>query len=187
MQNRVITTKPELRVSKEQDIKTIEGYFIRFDSPTELWSNTFEEVAPEAVERSLSDDIKCLFNHERGTVLGSSKNKTLELKADPKGLWGKVEVNEEDTEAMNVYSRVKRGDINTCSFGFYPLKEEVTENDDGSFIFRILDMDLSEVSIVAFPAYKDTHVEARQEQLADIKKAKLEKLRSKILKKYEGE
>lgn len=186
MQTRIVTTKPELRAIKDEDSKVVEGYFIRFDSPTELWAGTFEEVAPEAVNNSLSNDIKCLFNHDRGSVLGSSRNKTLELRTDPKGLWGKVLINEDDTEAMNVYQRVKRGDINTCSFGFNPIDEEVTIREDGSTQFRIKDMNLSEISIVAFPAYGDTHIEARQKQSKDYKKDRVETLRNKILEKYKG-
>ena len=183
----MITSRPDLRIREQTDTsspKVIEGCFIRFNEPTELWTDYFEEIAPEAVTSSLSHDIKCLFNHERGSVLGSSGNKTLELWVDSMGLWGRVEINENDTEALNVYARVERGDINTCSFGFWPTKEEIDYRDDGTTHFRILDMDLSEISIVAFPAYENTNVEARQKQVAKMRDEDFNTKRKALLKKY---
>ncbi|MFR3430819.1 MAG: HK97 family phage prohead protease [Holdemanella porci] len=47
---------------------------------------------------------------------------------DDKGLWGEVEINESDQDAMNLYARVQRGDVDQCSFGFEITSEEYSEN-----------------------------------------------------------
>ena len=44
-------------------------------------------------------------------------------RVDGHGLWGRITINGEDTDAMNLYARVKRGDMSQCSFGFDILQE----------------------------------------------------------------
>ena len=58
-----------------------------------------------------------LWNHDSNIVLGSTANGTAVLREDETGLWGSVEINEQDQEALNAYARVGRGDVNGCSFG----------------------------------------------------------------------
>lgn len=163
--------KPNFRAEESDDGKLfLEGYFIVFNQETNLYADVYEEIAPESVTESLREnDIRALFNHESATVLGRTGNNTLELTADSNGLRGKIEINQNDAEAMNIYSRVKRGDINACSFGFYPTKEVFTERDDGTFHILVTEMDLLEVSPVTFPAYPQTEVAARS---ADVEKYK---------------
>ena len=111
--------------------KYIEGYFVVYNQETELWPGWFEQIAAGALDDSLKDnDIRCLFNHDSNNVMGRVSAGTLELKSDDYGLWGKVEINEADSMAMDVYARVSRGDITGCSFGFFVEDEEYRiEND----------------------------------------------------------
>lgn len=174
MEVRQMNFQSEFKTREQEDKKMIEGYFIVFNQETNLYCDVYEKIAPEAVQNSLSNnDIRCLFDHDSAKVLGRNKNHTLSLKADDYGLYGSVEVNENDREAMDIYERVKRGDIDSCSFGFYPLKEEHTERDDGSHLFTVKDADVIEVSVVTFPAYPQTQVSAR---VKEVDKLKLEKL-----------
>lgn len=180
--------KAELKVRKEEDTKKkyLEGYFIRFNERTELQEGIYETIAPTAVERSLeNEDIVCLFNHNDEKVLGRVSNKTLTLTADEQGLYGRVEVNENDKEALDVYARVARGDINACSFGFFPKAEEHRKLEDGSIEFIVRDADIKEVSIVTFPAYPTTQIEARKEQIKNIKDRELQARKQDLLKKLE--
>lgn len=148
--------------------KYIEGYFAVFNQPTELWSGTYEEIDPAAFDGSIRDnDIRCLYNHDTNIVLGRTGNGTLTLRTDAHGLYGSVRINENDKEAMDIYSRVARGDVDGCSFGFIPLSEKWTDMPDGSVLWRVLEADVSEVSICPFPAYPQTEIQARQKDFAE--------------------
>lgn len=150
------------RAEPEGGKRYIEGYFAVFGEEIELWPGEFERIAPGAFANSLRDnDIRCLFNHERGFVLGRMTAGTLELREDDHGLWGRVEVNEDDRSAMDVYARVQRGDISGCSFGFYPKQEELERRED-TYHWTVTEADTFEVSICTFPAYPTTEIEARQ-------------------------
>lgn len=176
-----LKTNFEVRDKEESNEKILEGYFVRFNEETELWEGVFEEVDPKAVENSLKDnDIRALFNHDTGIVLGRTGNKTLELKKDAKGLFGRITINENDTEAMNILARIERGDIDACSFGFNVIKEEIEERDDGSVKFVLKDIDLIEVSTVTFPAYPTTSVKARKQDINEYQKEKIEYKRKQL-------
>lgn len=157
--------KSTLRTRAEPDggAKYIEGYFAVFDEEIELWQGEFERIAPGAFAASLRDnDIRCLFNHEHGFVLGRMQAGTLELREDSHGLWGRVAINENDPAALGVYARVQRGDISGCSFGFYPKQEKLEQRGDASYHWTVTEADTFEVSICTFPAYPSTEIEARQ-------------------------
>jgi len=149
--------------SEKDNEKYIEGYFAVFNKQTELYRNAFEEIAQGAFDNSLkNNDIRCLFNHDTAKVLGRTGNNTLELRVDLHGLWGRVKVNPDDKEANDIYARVQRGDISGCSFGFNPINEETEFRDDGAIKWRVLEADTLEVSIVTFPAYPQTSIQARK-------------------------
>lgn len=182
METREAYFKTELQTREtENKEKVIEGYFIRFNEETELMPGMFEEINPTAVSRSLTNnDIYCLFNHDSKSPLGRTGNKTLELRADNKGLWGSVKINEDDPESISVYAKVKRGDIHGCSFGFYPLDEEIQNRDDGTVKFIVRDADIKEVTVCTFPAYPTTSIQAREKDLQNQKKRALDIKKSKL-------
>lgn len=164
----------------------ISGYFSVFNSNYEIFEGATESVAPEAFEGALSDDIRCLIDHETRLVLGRTKAGTLTLKTDSRGLWGEVKINPKDQDAMNLYERVKRGDVDQCSFGFDILEEEF--EDRGTTVhWTIKRVRLYEVSVVTFPAYEDTGVSARKSDLQNIKRRELEASKQRILRKLKGE
>jgi HK97 family phage prohead protease len=88
---------------------------------------------------------------------------------------------------MNLYSRVERGDVNQCSFGFDILEEETEFRDDGSVHWTIKKVKLYEVSVCTFPAYTETNVQARSADLEKINKRKFGAWKEKTLKKLKGE
>lgn len=167
--------KSELKTRAEPDGEMyLEGYFAVFNRQTELWPGAFEEVAPEAFDNTLGNDIRALINHDTTLVLGRNKANTLELKTDSHGLWGSVKINSNDTDAVNAYERVKRGDVSGNSFGFNILSEETDFRDDGTVKWRITEIDLHEVSICTFPAYPDTTVQARKAEVKQHRKRQLD-------------
>ena len=173
--------RTDFQTRQENDAKYIEGYFIRFNEETELWGGVFEEVAPEAVDDSLkNNDIRCLFNHDTSIVLGRTGNGTLELKKDSIGVFGRVKINPNDKQALDIYARIERGDINACSFGFNIINEEIQNRDDGTVKFILKKIDLKEVSPVTFPAYPTTSISARKKDYEQYKQKQLELRKSKL-------
>ena len=158
----------------------IEGYFAVFDSPYELWEGAVEIVKPGAFAGCLSQDVRALINHDTTLVLGRTKSGTLSLKEDSRGLWGSIQINRDDVDAMNLYARVQRGDVSQCSFGFDIKSEEFVENPDGSVRWIIKDVVLYEVSVCTFPAYAETSVEARKNDLDTIRRREGELWKTKM-------
>ncbi|MGA3675641.1 HK97 family phage prohead protease [Lysinibacillus agricola] len=173
------------RANEENNEAFIEGYFVVFNQETELWAGAYEEIAPEAFNRTLNEkvDVIALDNHDTRVVLGSLGSETLELKVDEYGLYGRVKVDLEDPFAKSAYRKVQTGKVRGCSFGFYPVTEEVTEREDGSLKWIVKDADLLEVSITAFPAYPQTEIAARQKDVQKMKKQKLEQRKKQLLER----
>jgi len=184
-QVRSLLTKFETREEENGD-PVIEGYFSVFDSDYQLWEGVSESVAPGAFSETLGNDIRALIDHDPRLVLGRCKSGTLKLREDSKGLWGKIKINRNDTDAMNLYARIKRGDVDQCSFGFNILDQDLTQR-DGGVHWTIRKVDLHEVSVVTFPAYEETTVTARKQDYEEIQKRKTEIWKNDIRKKLKGE
>ena len=178
LQTRSLQTK--LKTRAEEDEMIIEGYFAVYNTETELWPGAFEEIAPGAFDNTLSNDIRALINHDTSLVLGRTKAGTLELKTDSRGLWGRIKINPNDTDAVNLYERVKRGDVDQCSFGFNILEEITDWRDDGTVKWTITKIDLHEVSVCTFPAYEDTGVQARKAEVEQHRQRLLEAKKNKL-------
>lgn len=179
-QTRSLQTELITRAEADGQEMYIEGYFAVFGRETELWPGAFEEIAPGAFDETLSNDIRALINHDTTLVLGRTKAGTLELKTDNYGLWGRVKINPNDIDAVNLYERVKRGDVDQCSFGFNITSEETDWRDDGTVKWTITGIDLHEVSVVTFPAYEDTGVQARKEAVEQHRECLLAAQKTKL-------
>lgn len=186
-QVRVLSQSMKTRAEETGD-KYISGYFSVFNSNYELWKGASESVDSHAFDEALDDDIRCLINHNDRLVLGRTKAGTLALRVDDKGLWGEVKVNEKDQDAVNLYERVKRGDVDQCSFGFEILDELREENPiTGDVHWTIKKVKLYEVSVVTFPAYSETEVSARHKEFEEIQKRRNEEWRRERMKRLKGE
>ena len=159
--------------TRDDENPTIEGYFAVFNSLYEIAPGMTESVAPGAFQRTISGDIRALTNHDTTLVLGRTKAHTLELREDEHGLWGKISINPKDADAMNLYERVKRGDVDQCSFGFEIVSENTDVREDGSMHWTITDVNLFEVSACTFPAYQETNIAARSQQRENLQKREL--------------
>lgn len=184
-QHRSINTQFNTR-EDESGKMYISGYFSVFGSNYEFWPGATESIDEHAFDDALDDDIRCLTDHVTHLVLGRTKAGTLRLSVDNHGLFGEVEINENDQDAINTYERVRRGDVNQCSFGFDILEEEYEESGD-TVHWLIKKVKLYEVSVVTFPAYEDTGVVARQKEYETIKRRKLEQWRANATRKLKGE
>ena len=146
-----------------------------------------ESIDPHAFDEALDDDIRALTNHDTTLVLGRTAAGTLSLKVDEQGLFGSILVNPNDTDALNLYERVQRGDVNQCSFGFDILDEETEFTEDDKIHFTIKKVKLYEVSCCTFPAYKDTSIEARAAHGEELKKTRALKWKESMLARLKGD
>lgn len=174
------------KTREEGEEKRIEGYFAVFNSNYQIAPDMSESIAPGAFSDTLGDDIRALIDHETMYVLGRNTADTLELAEDERGLWGSILINPNDQDAMNLWSRVERGDVNQCSFGFDIESEETDFLPDGSVHWTITKVKLYEVSVCTFPAYAETSVEARKEEKAQLVKRMNEKWRNEMREKLKG-
>ena len=186
-QRQVRCVAQQFQTRSANDDLFIEGYFSVFNSEYPLWEGASEIVKPGAFTNSVSGDVRALINHDSSLVLGRTKAGTLTLRQDERGLWGSIRINRDDVDAMNLYARVQRGDVDQCSFGFDIKRETFVDLGDGKCRWEIEVVDpLYEVSVCTFPAYTETSVSARKQDLAEIEKRRAEAWRSNMKKKLGG-
>jgi HK97 family phage prohead protease len=135
----------------------LEGYAALFNSRSENLGGFTETIKPGAFRGSLKsrNDIKMLWNHDSGAVLGSTRAGTLVLTEDERGL--RVSATLPNTSyGRDAAELVRRGDVTAFSFGFsMPARGGDEWSSDGTE--RVLKVvRLHEVSLVAFPAYPET-------------------------------
>lgn len=165
----------------------IEGYFSVFNSPYELWEGVTEVIKPGAFSDCMGQDVRALINHDTTLVLGRTKAGTTELKEDSHGLWGRIRINRDDGDAMNLYARVQRGDVDQCSFGFDIERETFVDLGNGCCRWEIEKVGrLYEVSVCTFPAYEETSVSARKQQLEAIQRRQNDLWRETMKKRIGG-
>lgn len=181
------TAATDFTTREDGDALYIEGYFAVFNSNYDLGYGMSESIAPGAFTETLADDIRALVNHDTTLVLGRTSAHTLEVSQDEHGLWGKVRINPNDQDAMNLYARVQRGDVSQCSIGFDIISEETEYREDGNVHWTIKDIKLYEVSACTFPAYEETAISARMRDKAELKKRVLEAWKEVQMKKLKGD
>lgn len=144
---------------------TLTGYAAVFNTWSEDLGYFREMIRPGAFAKSLErgDDVRALVDHDSGRIVGRRSANTLRLSEDARGL--KVEMDLPDTtEGRDLLESVKRGDLTGMSFGFCVENDtwsQQTVNGNVEYKRELIDIDLFEVSVVAWPAYADTSVEAR--------------------------
>jgi HK97 family phage prohead protease len=146
----------QFEIREDEAGMTFEGYAAIFDSPSEPLP-FIERIKRGAFNRSLKqarNDIKLLWNHDTSSVLGSTRAGTLRLVEDDRGL--KVTATlPNTTSGRDAAVLLKRGDVDSMSFGFSVPAGGDSWNQDGSER-TLKSVRLHEVSIVAFPAYAST-------------------------------
>ena len=155
LETRMIEETFEVR--EDSDGMHLEGYAALFDSRSENLGGFTEIIKPGAFRSSLRsrNDIKLLWNHDTGAVLGSTRSGTLTLTEDERGL--RVSATLPNTShGRDARELISRQDVTGFSFGFsMPARGGDEWNDNGTE--RILkSVRLHEVSLTAFPAYRQT-------------------------------
>lgn len=153
----------ELRAESQGDEMSLVGYASVFNSKSEDLGGFRETVLPGAFARSIRQgaDVKALVNHDPSMIVGRTKNGTLKLEEDARGL--KFNVKLPPTQVgRDLFQLVKRGDMDQCSFAFTAKDQSWEDERDGNGDLyasrKLMDVDLMDVSMVTYPAYTDTVV-----------------------------
>ncbi len=171
-----MVTEPERRYLEATDLRVITGEGMRqklvghaivFNTLSEPLMFFREQIAPEAVDRTLNEriDMRALIDHETSKLMGRLTAGTLRVKKDQRGLL--VEIDPPDTSySRDALESVRRGDLTGMSFAFriMPGGDQWDESTDPP-TRTVTDMRVSEVSIVTFPAYSTTDVDVAQRSL----------------------
>ena len=119
----------------------------------------------KAIERSRvsGDDIKLLFNHQKHSLLASTKNNSLRLHENEDGMLI-MEAELCDTSLnRDVYTMIQEGLMEGFSFGFNINENgESWERKNGKNYRTLTDITLNEIScLVVEPAYDETNIYTR--------------------------
>jgi uncharacterized protein len=120
-----------------------------------------ERIAPGAFRKTLSEtpDVRLLINHE-GLPLARTKNGTLTLSEDEVGL--RFDADLPDTsEARDLWTLIQRGDVDQMSFAFRVIRQKWSADRTERTLTEVSLAD-GDVSVVTYPAYPTTSVEARE-------------------------
>lgn len=155
----------------------IEGYFIVFDQPYYVDPYLEEVICRGAIdERTDTSDVRALVDHVPHLVLGRNTANTLSLDfGDDYGVFGTIQLNDQDTDAVNLYARTQRGDVDQASFGFDEDEVAYIDLPDGRTRREVRHIaKLWEVSVCTFPAYEQTQVSARSRIADEVRRHRVE-------------
>lgn len=171
----------EVRQGPAGDGMSFSGYAAVFNSDSEPLP-FIERIMPGAFGKSLKsrNNIRMYLNHDSSMLLATSRAKTLRLQEDQRGL--KVEADLPDTTiGRDLSTLIKRGDVDSMSFGFSVPPKGDSWSEDGS-VRELKEVRLYEVSVVTgFPAYQATTASVRSlEILAERTASDADKLADAI-------
>jgi Escherichia/Staphylococcus phage prohead protease len=151
----------ELRADRER----IVGYAVVYGVRSRDLGGFVEVVKPQACAQL--GDVVALFNHDANQVLGRTPA-TLQLRTDDRGL--AFTLDPAPTQAgRDAFELVKRGDVQGASFGFR-TKKDAWRQDAGVMVRELLDIELAEISLTAFPAYREADVTIARRSLLQAAK-----------------
>ena len=171
------------------------GIAAAYNTPTDVGGAFTEQVARGAFTRALNEkqDCKALVGHDANQVLARVGNGTLILSDSPEGLRFVIKLNPESQAHRDLYASVKRGDTHEMSFAFKASPNgETWEMRNGQRLRTLTDVDLYDISVVAYPCYKTgTSVSARHagadgKALDDFHRRRLKELEAEILRDAPG-
>lgn len=189
----------ELRKDENESGKMIiEGYAAVFDEETligdEEWG-FYERIDKKAFDDANMKDVPLKYNHSDSVpILARTRNKSLELKVDDKGLFIRAELLDTQ-DNIDMYKRIKAGLIDKMSFAF-TVKKDAEEWEKGEIPKRTIKRfdRLFDVSVVDVPAYDGTSIYARSLEMCETFKntaeavahEKRDYIITNLIKQYKG-
>ena len=156
----------EVRAASEEGKMYVEGNAAVFNQETVIGGWFREMVKPGAFKRVLSEkpDVIAAYNHDWSAVLARTTNGTLTLEETDSALSYRAEINPNDSEAVSVYEKVKRGDVPQASFAFTVRAEEwINPPEKNGLALRVITEvdELYDVGPCTFGAYPQASANAR--------------------------
>jgi len=173
IERRTFTIKDVEARQAEDGTMRLSGYAAVFNDDS-VPLPFIERIAPGAFRKTLTEtpDVRLLINHE-GLPLARTKNGTLRLTEDQIGLY--MDADLPDTQAArDLWTLVERGDVDQMSFAFRVIRQKWNEGRTERTLTELSLAD-GDVSVVTYPAYPTTSVEARahlQEALNALKEGR---------------
>lgn len=158
--NTAVRLAPALEVRFAGGAKdgAIEGYASTFGGPPDSYGDI---IAPGAFHRTLAD-IKAegvqpamLWSHDPAAPIGSWHA----LEEDDNGLLVRGRLNLATTRGRDAYEHLKEGDVSGLSIGFLVAKDGSRSAGNGKTL--LTDLDLLEISVVAFPANRRARAQVK--------------------------
>lgn len=153
----------ELRASRPGQPPRLEGYAAVFGSLSEeLFPGLRERVHAGAFKKTLREkaDVRAYWQHKREWILGSSRNETVEVREDSKGLAFTIYPPDTPTVHDLVLAPIRRGDVRGASFGFQTVRDGLSRESDFD-VRELFEVKLHHIAPVDDPAYPATQVSAR--------------------------
>lgn len=165
----------QFRAENTEDGKMeIKGYAAVFNSP-ETYSYT-EVISERAFDEADMSDVVLRYNHNDSfMVLARTRNKSLDLSVDEKGLYMDARLQDDITEHKNIFNAIKSGLIDKQSFAFVVDEDEYDYDTDTRTITKI--GKVFDVSVVDQPFYNATDVSIARDLNNDEFLTKREELR----------
>lgn len=173
----------QVRTAGEESM-IVEGYATTFSQPYLLYEDRgfklLEQVDPHAFDECDMTDVIMQYNHE-GRVFARSRNKTLEVQPDEKGLYIKADLSGTE-EGRKLYQEIAGGYTDRMSFGFVVGEDrrEYTEDREAGTVTCVRTLTrirkLYDVSAVSIPANDMTSISTRRLGDGVIEQLKAERL-----------
>lgn len=156
--------------------RTIHGYAAVYDSP---WNDQLieemgyvEKVARGAFRKALakSGNVPLLWQHERRAMLATTRNKSLRLKDDAKGLYFEADL-PKTALGNDVLEQLKRGDVWGMSYGMasVPSRDSTYEYSPPPPTRTVNNIErLLDVTLTYEPSYEQATVELRSQGFVAI-------------------
>ena len=174
----------QFRAENDADGKMqIKGYAAVFNSP-ETYSYT-EIISDKAFDNADMSDVVLRYNHNDSfMVLARTRNKSLELNVDEKGLFMDATLQDDITEHRDIFNAIKSQLIDKQSFAFTVEEDEYDYDTDTRTITRI--GKVFDVSVVDQPFYNATDVSIARDNKSDDFLARREEMRKEHEKEVEA-
>lgn len=139
----------------DEEKMEIKGYAVVFNSP-ETYGYT-EIISDRALDNADMSDVVLRYNHNDSfMVLARTRNNSLKLDKDKKGLFMDATLQDDITEHKNIFNAIKSKLIDKQSFAFTVEEDEYDYETDTRTITKI--GKLFDVSVVDQPFYNATDV-----------------------------
>jgi len=153
-------------VAEEDGTLTVSGYVNETDTYSGILGTSkkfIERIAKGAFSKAIGErthDIDFLAEHDKYKILASTRNNTLDLIEDERGLFMSARI-VPTSFGKDYYELINSGILRNMSFGFRVVKDNWKAHKPGLYERTITALELVEVSVVRNPAYSSSTIAAR--------------------------